>query len=160
MAVVDGLTPKLLQTVLETRLDAMDKAIDLLQKFADKSPTTASVKQDVDALKELTESRFNSGDKAVKDAFAAAKEAIAEQNKSNATATTKSEDAFTKQIDQLRILVDTKAKSSDDKIDDIKTAMTRSEGRSKGLGDGWGYLVGAVGIVWGVVATIELITKH
>jgi hypothetical protein len=93
-----------LEEKIQTRLDAMDKAIDLLQKFTDRQPTTASVAQSVAALEALMEEKFlgvanqfMSSHAAVDSAFAAAKEAIS-----------KSEASFTKQIDQLTTLVNTK----------------------------------------------------
>jgi hypothetical protein len=104
--------------------------------------------------------QFSMRDTALTAAFKAAQDAVTEQNRSNEKAATKSEESFTKQIDQMKLLIETKGKASDDKIDDIKETMSRREGHSKGLGDGWGYLVGAIGVVWGVVATFELITKH
>lgn len=41
-----------------TRLGGMDKALDLLQRFADKSPTTSAVDQAVKELGALTDARF------------------------------------------------------------------------------------------------------
>jgi hypothetical protein len=78
---------------------------------------------------------------AVDAAFAAAKEAVGEQNKSNALSITKSESAFTKQIDQLVASIAQIVKNTDDKIEsikinndsrinDIKDRIIRMEGRS------------------------------
>lgn len=57
---------------------------------------------------------------AVDAAFAAAKEAVGEQNKSNALSIAKSEVATTKQIDQLSQNLTISVKNTDDKIDSIK----------------------------------------
>jgi hypothetical protein len=76
--------------------------------------------------------RFTQGDvqteKAARDvksaldaAFAAAKEAVGEQNKSNALSIAKSEVATTKQIDQLSENLRISVKNTDDKIDGIKS---------------------------------------
>ena len=69
---------------------------------------------------------------AVDAALQAAKEAVGEQNKSNALAIAKSEAAFTKQIDQISTLIQTTVKGVDDKIDDIKTRLTLIEGNTVG----------------------------
>ena len=118
-----SLTPKMLKSILETRLNAMDKAIELLQAFADKQPTTMSVKQDVDHLKELNAERFNQNDKSVREAFAAAKEAIAEQNKSNSLASEKSEKAFGRQVE----LMDGKINDVKDRVIALETASRTSD---------------------------------
>lgn len=73
---------------------------------------------------------------AVDAAFAAAKEAVSEQNKSNALSISKSEAAFTKQIDQIGIIITTMAKGIDDKIDDIKARITTIESRKEAANEG------------------------
>src|SRR5579859_5246367 len=91
-----------MQRVFETRLDAMDKAIQLLQAETDRAP--ARIVQVVDHLRSVHDEKFRSIDKqflerdtrteqtsrdskvAVDAALQAAKEAVGEQNKSNALA--------------------------------------------------------------------------
>ena len=141
----------MMKNVIDSRLDAMDKAIILLQAFADKSPTTAAVDQAVRELRSLHEEKFRSIETQFKErdnrveqtakdskiavdaAFAASKEAVAEQNKSNALSITKSETAFTKQIDGIISLIQTSTKSTDDKITDIKDRITTIESRGMGI---------------------------
>jgi hypothetical protein len=97
---------------------------------------------------------------AIDAALSAQKEAVNEQNKSNALANTKMEASFTKQIDQLGDLVRSMTNGLSDKIDDMKARVTIIESHSKGLGDGWGYLVGAIatmGVL--VVLVIDLLHK-
>jgi hypothetical protein len=95
----------------------------------------------VTVFKQTVNERFQLGDiqteKAARDvksavdaAFAAAKEAVGEQNKSNALSITKSETAFTKQIDQLAESVKQIVKNTDDKISDLKERLIASEGKS------------------------------
>jgi hypothetical protein len=58
---------------IKTRFDAMDKAVELLQAFANKSPTIDVVEEHVVSLKEVMEQRFqivNEKLKAVDDLFA------------------------------------------------------------------------------------------
>lgn len=83
---------------------------------------------------------------AVDAALQAAKEAVGEQNKSNALSISKSEAAFTKQIDQIGTLISTTAKNVDDKIDDLKQRIGSVEGMGKGADKIWGYVVGALGV--------------
>ncbi len=119
------------------------------------------------AVRQLHEEKFDSidirfmerdkrVDQAVRDAktsadaaLQAAKEAVSEQNKSNTLSIAKSESAFTKQIDNLG-----------DKINDVKDRMNVIEGRSKGIGDSWGFLVGAVGIALAVATIIFEIVQR
>jgi hypothetical protein len=85
-------------------------------------------------------------------ALQAAKEAVGEQNKSNALAIAKSEATFTKQIDQIGVLISTLQKGLDEKIDDLRARQTVSESRKAGAGDLWGIIVGVVGIVIAIAA--------
>jgi hypothetical protein len=162
------------RTIIETRLDGMDKAIKLLQDTADKFP--ARIDEKIIALKEVHEEKFlallethtekftsiqlqfrerdvrseqSSKDSkvAVDAALQAAKEAVGEQNKSSALAIAKSETATTKQIDQLAGLIQTMTKGFDDKFGDVKDRINRMEGKGVGLNAGWGYLAGGLGLI-------------
>ena len=62
----------------------------------------------------------------------AAKEAVAEQNRSFALATGKSETATMKQIDALGLAIQTANKGLDDKIADMKDRLTSIEGMDLG----------------------------
>jgi len=141
-----------LREVLETRLNGMDKAIELLQSGADKFP--ARIDEKIASLQQVHEEKFNSiqlqfkerdvrTEQTAKDskvaidaALQATKESSVEQNKSFALATAKSEAGFSKQIDQLGVLIQTTTKAFDDKIDDIKERLTRSEGVGSGTNQG------------------------
>lgn len=156
-----------LKTVIETRLDGMDKAIELLQVRSDKIPM--HIAGEVGQLQKLHDEKFHSIETqflerdtrteqtsrdskvAVDAALQAAKEAVGEQNKSNALAIAKSEAAFTKQIDQIGILVSTMAKTSDDKIDDLKSRVQSMEGRDKGFGIIWAAAIAVGGLVIGAL---------
>lgn len=182
-------------TAIETRILASDKAVQLLQAFADRTPTTNDVQHDVEALREVVMEKFNgiktqiverdvATEKASKDvksavdaAFAAAKEAVGEQNKSNALSITKSETGFTKQIDGISDLIKTNAKAVDDKINDIKERITIIESKTNGINVGvasqrqdgrdmrlehqqnWGYVFGGVGIAVGLVSLVLVLAK-
>jgi len=133
---------------LKLRLIESDKAVKLLQAFADRTPTTMDVQHEVVALREVVMQKFDAvrmqlldrdsqTEKASRDvksavdaAFAAAKEAVGEQNKSNALAIAKSEAGFTKQIDMLGETNKTNMKGVDDKISDIKERITIIESKT------------------------------
>ena len=133
---------------IETRLAGMDRAIDLLQTIADRGPALTDEK--VAQLRLLHEEKFDSisvqfqerdtrteqtaaGVKiAVDAALQAAKEAVAEQNRSFALATGKSETATMKQIDALGLAIQNANKTLDDKIADMKERLTRIEGMDLG----------------------------
>lgn len=125
-----------LRDMLEARINGVDKLIALMQnnmdartgdiriEFGEKLKLLATQISERDTTVERTS---RDSKVAVDAAFAAAKEAVGEQNKSNALSIAKSEAAFTKQIDQIGGLISTIAKGVDDKIDDIKTRITTIE---------------------------------
>jgi hypothetical protein len=151
-------TPRTLQSVLrenfwlreliESRLDGMDKALTLLQAFADRTPTTMDVQHQVGALREVVMTMFTGvktqlnerdaqTEKASKDvksavdaAFAAAKEAVGEQNKSNTLAITKSEAGVKEQLTMLSAASATNIKGIEDKISDMKDRLTIIESKT------------------------------
>lgn len=123
-----------LTRIMETRMEGYDKAIELLQAFADRMPTTAMVQASLDGLKAVMEERFISTkmqfeqrDVAVAAALQAAKEAVLEQNRSSATAISKSELATQKQIDTQSSLISTATGALRDQIDDLKARLIRVE---------------------------------
>lgn len=167
-----------LREIIETRLDGNDKAIELLQRQADRLPSLGMVdgevkfvkeqvvklpdiiKEAVDHLQELYTGnikglttqlderfagiimQFEERDKrhekarddnkiAVDYALEAAKEAVTEQNRSNGLAITKSENGFTKQIDQIAVVIDTLSKSIDQKINDLKSQVAANISRTE-----------------------------
>jgi len=155
-----------IKTVLETRLEGMDKAINLVQLQRDVFP--AKVQVEVGHLQKLHQEKFDSittqfrerdtraeqtsrdAKIAVDAALQAAKEAVGEQNKSNALAIAKSEATFTKQIDQIGVLVSSMGKGFDDKVDDIKGRLTAMESQKKGAGDVWAIWFAATGFAIGI----------
>jgi len=137
-----------LREVIQTRLDGMDKAIELLQATSDRFP--ARIDEKILSLARVHEEKFDSirqqfierdvrteqtardSKVAVDAALQAAKEAVGEQNKSSALSIAKSETATMKQIDQLGVLVQTATRALEDKIGDIKDRLTRIEGKGEG----------------------------
>lgn len=152
------------------------------------SLTTEQLHREINALRELLEAQiaaaaeitlerfrgietqFNERDKrteqtardskvAVDAAFSAAKEAVAEQNKSSALAIAKSEAGTTKQIDQIQQLIGTIREALEGKINDVKERIGKGDGRSEGANAVWGYVCGAGGLIIAVVAVAEMLMR-
>jgi hypothetical protein len=165
---------------VESRFDAMDKAIELVRQQTDLFPN--NVVDQVGKLERLHEERFRSialqfverdtrtdqtsrdSKVAVDAALQAAKEAVGEQNKSNALAIAKSEAAFTKQIDQIGALIMALQKGLDDKIDDMKERLQTIEGQKKGTDGTWSHIVTIGALVFAAVmaiaAVVALVSRH
>jgi hypothetical protein len=132
--------------VIYTRFEAMDKAIVLLQEFANRQPTVGEVKASYDVQFTAIHEKFEERDRrfdlrdadnkaAVNAALVAAKEAVRAQQEANETAIAKSEAAFTKQIDQIGNIINSQAVTLDDKIADIRNRLAPLEARTVN-GDG------------------------
>jgi hypothetical protein len=126
-----------LRELLETRLNAIESAMMLLQSYADRTPTTSDVHHNVEQLREAAELRFE-GVKtqiserdatykqdstnvaiAVKTAFDSAKEVV-----------TKSEGQFRELFQGINISRESERKAVDGVINDIKERVTRIESKA------------------------------
>lgn len=174
----------LAREVIETRLTGMDKAIQILQTITDRVPEHIAVA--VARVQELHEEKFRSiqtqfeerdvrtkqttddSKVAIGAALQAAKEAVGAQNESNSLAISKSEAAFTKQMDQMAALVSTMGKNIDEKINDtkdrigaIENRVGAVESRREGGHDVWGMVTSAISIVISIAAIVVVILiKH
>jgi ABC-type Fe2+-enterobactin transport system substrate-binding protein len=160
-----------LRELLEGRMDSSDRAVELVQSIVNKSPTIAEIFAKHEQMFQNIQTQFSERDTrteqtsrdskvAVDAALQAAKEAVGEQNKSSALAIAKSEAATTKQIDQIGVTFQTMERALNDKVSDLKDRITAREGHSKGLGDGWGYFVGAIGLLLMVGEIVVLMMRH
>jgi len=148
-----------LREIIEARLDGIDKATELRLKVIDHLPTTIAVQVahereieqiKFDAVRELQQVKFDgvklqflerdvrtdqaarSSKEALDAALLAAKELVGAQNTANAAAAAKSEDNFTKQIDQIGTLITTTAGATDARITEIKERLDRGAGGIEG----------------------------
>jgi cation transport regulator ChaB len=176
-----------LKATLDTRLSSLERAVETAHNRINHLPEERAVA--ISRLQELHEEKFHSiatqfaerdtrteqtsrdSKVAVDAALQAAKEAVGEQNKSNALAIAKSEAAFTKQIDQIGILVETKGKATDDMIKssnssfmlaigDIKDRLTTIESSKKGGGEVWALIGTLAGIAFGGAAAAAAFYRH
>lgn len=161
---------KLLKELIDSRLNAMDKAVVILQDITNRSPTINEVflqhEERFRAIAQQFIERDTRSEQTAKDskvavdaALSAQKEAAAAQNQSNAAAIVKSEVAFTKQMDQQGTLINTVSRTLDEKVDDLKQRMAASDGRKSGIGDGWGFLIGGAGVLIAIAALIMSLVR-
>ena len=142
-------------TILASLRESMEATAGLHEaKLAALADTVAVFKETVNGRFELgdvqTEKAARDVKSAVDAAFAASKEAVSEQNKSNALAIAKSEAGFTKNMDALADNVKSIVKNTDDKISDLKDRLVAIEGRKGGSDDIWKV----IGIVMAIAISI------
>jgi hypothetical protein len=164
-------TPDLIKSEIKAIADLSNEKFRSVQiKFDEREEKFRSIQTQFLERDTRSEQSSRDGKIAIDAALQAAKEAVGEQNKSSALAIAKSEAATTKQIDQIIVLINTTTKSLNDllatttislndKIDDIKSRLTLIEGRSKGSGDLWGYVVGGIGLVVAMATLAVVFTK-
>ena len=137
---------------IEQRMDAGDKAVQLLQAFADRTPTTKDVQHEVLQLREVAMEKFSGIKSAVEAAFEAAGVGI-----------TKSEANFIKQIDSQQSLINSKTSNLEARISDLKDRMTAIEARGGGQQAMWGWVAGGIALMVSLtiaaVALINLVAK-
>lgn len=157
--------------ILETRLNGMDTAIELLQSTSDKFP--ARIDEKILALKDVHDEKFRSiqkqfderdvrtdtsrvSDKTAVDAALAAQEkSFSKQGETFSDATLKSEQQFTKQMDQIRELHQTEIRGLQAQFYDLKDRFNRGEGRGEGSKDTKSaqmdsnkYLIAVIGLLF------------
>jgi len=137
-----------LRELLETRLDGMDRATELLSATVNRTPTV--IQTEISHVREVDDERFRSisqqfaerdvrtdqaakaSKEALDAALLAAKELVAQQNEANAAAADKAEQSTIKQIDQIGIRIDTMQKALDDRLTELKERIDRGEGSTSG----------------------------
>lgn len=154
-----------LKELMMARMNGYDKAINLLQNFADRQPTIAEVVAKFEEKFNAIQMQFRERDirfdraaidtkLAVDAAFAAAKEAVV-----------KSETNFTKQVDQLFVALNASVKSLDDKINgsiktvddkinDVKERTSGIENRGTGASNVLGYVGTAAMIIGAIIGAV------
>jgi hypothetical protein len=131
---------------LQARLDEKFKSVQIQFEERDKR----------------SEQRAFADTTAVVAALQAQKDAVNSQNVANAAAASKSEVAFTKQIEQIQTILNTITESTNDKIMDIKARMGASEGRRAGGQENWSMLLSVAGVLiaLGSLVTVVLLHPH
>ena len=155
------------EQVIVSRLEAMDKAVMLLEKFptaidiaigsleklhnqklesiiATVTANKAESEKYVELIAEQTKKNSTDVDAAVKAAFAASTLAVTQQNIANALASDKQGAAFTKDIDKLTSGMAQILKNSDDKLEEVKK---NNDQRVNDLKDRMGAMEARTGIL-------------
>lgn len=175
-SVIEGI-----KSTFNARLAANDQAVNLLQAARDKFPD--HVVNAITQLQSLHQEKFNSvekqiaqldalyekvsqaakeainaamqaAEKAIAAALQAQKESVDSQNKSNALSITEIKATFSKQIEQESDLNRTRHKSTDDKVDDLKSRVQAIEGQRKGGVEVWSFFVAGFGMLVAVASVV------
>ena len=139
------------------RIDALDSELERIRVQV--NTEIAHLARLMDEKFKGVADQFSGRDTALAAALLAQKTSVDEQNKSNATAVSKSDFAVTKQIDAIGSRIDASGKATDDKIDDLKSRVQSIEGHSKGSNDTWGYFVAVAGVLIGIIAVVITLTR-
>jgi hypothetical protein len=134
--------------VITERLRGIDKATEVLHETVTRTPT--EIQLAIGHLRELTDEKYHSttlqfaerdirteqASKAAKEALdaalLAAKELVTAQNVANAAAAAKSEDNFTKLLDQTATLIRNQGEAADARLTEIKERIDRGAGGDEG----------------------------
>lgn len=159
-----------LKDLIETRLEAMDRAQALFQENLVRVPT--ETQRAVGTLQSLMDEKFRSvemqlslRDKSVAEtaalnatalsaALAASKEAVSEQNKSFSLSINKSELATTKLLDAQAEAMRTLGSVMADKLNDLKITQSLVAGGTAGKASLWGFAIGGIGVVISIVTVV------
>ncbi len=165
---------------IDIRLESNDKAIQLVQVATDSAVLNLHrlITANIETLDKVTLQRFESiatqfserdkrteqlslADKtAIAAALQAQKEAAGAQAESNAVSVLKQEAAFTKLLDQTQALFQTSMSALTTQINDMKSRIDTGEGQSKGAGDMWGWVAGAIGLLIGFGTLLTVALRH
>lgn len=150
-----------LKELVFIKLDGANKAADVShfgidQRFADEARLRdekfASIQTQFRERDVRVEQTARDTKVAVDAALQAAEKARTSSNDAFDKSISKSETATTKQIDQLAVQMNSSTSGLMIQITDVKERLTRIEGKGEGMNAGWGYLVGAVGLLGAVIA--------
>jgi hypothetical protein len=147
--------------IIEARLSGYDKAIELLQKQADRQPSIAEVASSVIHLKELIQTQLKERDVRSEQTKKDGEVAIAAALQAQKEAVGKTELGFTKELDAVKANMNTETEGLRTQLVDLKVRQNTSDGRisgsdetKKGIGDSWVILVLTVGMILNIVATL------
>lgn len=167
---------ELIEARLKGNREALDIKCDTLEKDISKLRADAKYQQEqlerkiqesvtasIIQLKETRDEKFKTitvqyedSKQAMAAALVSQREIATAQNAFTAASFAKSEATFTKLIDQTQTIVNTVTKAMDDKINDLKSRIDKSEGRGRGSADMWGYVIGVVGMMIAVATVVVL----
>jgi len=131
-----------------TRTDSLEKRLD--HKYFETA-------DDIKNLRDLHEEKFQGLDKLGRQAREDGQTRLDAAFKSANDTRDKIEESLTKQIEAVNKATTEANKATNEKIDRLTSRLDTGEGKSKGAGDLWGYLVGLIGIL---IAGAALLLKR
>lgn len=161
------------EKALVSRLDAMDKALELLQALANRSPSIAEVDLKVTDLQRLNEETFRSIDKQfdavtllANQVTTSSKEAITFALQAQKESAAKSEENLDKRIlqaaEQTKTAMavrDQRMDGHDDRLRTINDKVNLIEGKSSGFASMWAVIIGAIGVIGTIIFIFVAINK-
>jgi hypothetical protein len=117
---------------IEARLDGMNKAVELLQRQADKSPSIAEVALSVASLKELVQTQFRERDVRMEQASKSDKIAVDAALQAQKEAAGKQADNFKETIEKSETLFISQMESLKAQVSLLQGRIDRGEGRDDG----------------------------
>jgi hypothetical protein len=132
--------------VVSSSLDGLTKRFDhkYVESAADIQHLRELVFERIEGMRELSRQAREDSKISLDAAFRSAKEAG-----------DKAEQSFAKQIEALSERTEAASKATNEKIDRLTSRLDTGEGKSKGAGDLWAYLVGAAGLGATLVLVFE-----
>lgn len=101
-----------------------------------------------------TEQAATASQQALNAALLAAKELVGQQNTANVEAAAKAEASFTKQIDQIGVIISTLEKAITDRILELKERIDRGEGQGQGATGVRGQYIAASAVLLSMAAIV------
>lgn len=132
-----------LTDVTDQRFIAFEKSVD--QRFN-------GTREAVNMQFESVNTRFSDSAKNVNDTMLAQKSNVEETSRNSIAAMDKVEGSIIKQIDSQGLYMSTMFKGTDERINDCKDRLTAIEARGKGVGDVWGWIAGALGLLIAILS--------
>ena len=145
--------------LLQGEIHSLDGAVERIRVRLDSRH--AEIREGMQTLQAFFDEKFESisiqfeeRDKRQDQNSTADRTAIAAALQAQKESMGKTEASFTKQLDSIQMVMNSIARASDEKIDDLKTRLTMIEGKSKGIGEGWGIIVAAGGLATGILIAV------
>ena len=115
-------------------------------------------------LCDIAKVKFRELEKRYEDRFYSQKEAIAKAERASETRFQSVNEFRAALADQqstfaTRVELEAKIKSLIEKVDDLKSAASKSEGKGMGSRDLWAYIVGAMGLVLTTLTVMRMFGK-